>query len=207
LKQTARTRNLVTLGFASAAALAVAFAGGTGARAQIQPPIQTPKPAPDITLNPVPPSPTPSPTPAPRRGRGRAPSTASPKTPEPTATPTSPAYASLDGSWEVQVQYIDHTTYSYFDMRQTKDTLTGVWKYEGKSVPFDGTYDGRLIRMVAKLDKGNVTLSGYVENASDMVGLIDYGGGKTVAFTAEHRAAPNRNLLKRGVEPTPPPRH
>ena len=182
-------------------ALALAFGGGGGVRAQIPSPIQTPKPAPDITLNPVPPSPSPSPAPVGRRGRGRAPATSGPKSPEPTATPTSPAYASLDGSWEVQVQYSDHTTYSYFDLRQTKDTLAGTWKYDGKSYTFDGTYDGRLIRIVAKLDKGPVTLSGYVENASDMVGLVDFGGGKTVAFTAEHRAAPNKNILKRGVEP------
>jgi hypothetical protein len=204
LKQTAGSRNLVSLGLASVAALAVAFAGGSGARAQIKPPIQTPMPAPDVTLNPVPltPSPTPSPSPPPQRGR-RASTPGPAKTPEPTPTPTSPAYASLDGTWEVQVQYSDHTTYSYFELRQASETLAGSWKYEGKPYPLDGTYDGRLIRIVVKMTSGNVTLSGYVENASDMVGLVDFGGGKTVAFTAEHRAAPNKNLLKRGVEPTP----
>ena len=203
MKQTARSRNLVSLGLASAAALAVAFAGGSGARAQIKPPIQTPMPAPDVTLTPVPPTPSPTPSPSPPQ-RGRRASTPGPaKTPEPTPTPTSPAYASLDGTWEVQVQYTDHTTYSYFELRQASETLAGSWKYEGKPYPLDGTYDGRLIRIVVKMTSGNVTLSGYVENASDMVGLVDFGGGKTVAFTAEHRAAPNKNLLKRGVEATP----
>ena len=198
MKQTARSRNLVSLGLASAAALAVAFAGGTGARAQILP-IPTPTPAPNVTLNPVPPTPSPSPSPSPPPGRGRRASTPGPaKTPEPTPTPTSPAYASLDGTWEVQVQYSDHTTYSYFELHQATETLAGSWKYEGKPYPLDGTYDGRLIRMVVKMTSGSVTFSGYVENASDMVGLIDFGSGKTVAFTAEHRAAPNKNLLKRG---------
>jgi len=182
----------------------MAFAGGTGVRAQNVPPVATPTPAPQVTLNPVPPSPTPAPTPAPKRGR-RGSTPASPKTPEPTATPTSPAFASLDGTWEVQVQYMDRTTYSYFDLHQTADTLGGNWRYQGKSYPLDGTYDGRLIRMVVKIGSANVTLSGYVENASDMVGLVDFGNGKNIAFTAEHRAAPNKNLLKRGVEPSAAP--
>jgi hypothetical protein len=205
LKQTASSRNLLTLGLASAAVMALAFGGGTSARAQIQPPIQTPKPLPDVTLNPVPPTPMPAPTRAPRGRRGS--STPSPaQTPGPTPTPTSPAFASLDGTWEVQVQYPDHTTYSYFDLHQTADALAGNWRYEAKVYPLDGTYDGRLIRMVVKMGGGNVTLAGYVENASDMVGLADFGGGKSIAFTAEHRAAPNRNLLKRGIEPSAAPR-
>ncbi len=189
------------LGSIGACALLVAYLGGADAAAQIVPPnpVPTQSPYPRATLNPVPPtaSPEPTPSPAPRGRRGRPASPA--KSPEPTATPTSPAFASLDGTWEVQVQYSDHTNYGYFDVLQTTSTLTGDWRYQGKRFSMDGTYDGRLIKMVAKLPQGNVTLSGYVENASDMVGLIDFNDGKTpIAFTAEHRQPPSKNLLNRG---------
>jgi hypothetical protein len=185
-------------------AILVAYLGGADAAAQIVPPnpVPTATPIPSATLNPVPPtaSPVPTATPPPPRGRRGRPSPSSgPKSPEPTATPTSPAFASLDGTWEVQVQYSDHTNYGYFDVLQTTSTLTGNWRYQGKKFPMDGTYDGRLIKMVAKLPQGNVTLSGYVENATDMVGLIDFNDGKTpIAFTAEHRQPPSKNLLNRG---------
>jgi hypothetical protein len=192
------------LGSTCACALLVAYLGGADATAQIVPPnpVPTATPIPSVTLNPVPPaaSPVPTATPPPPRGRrGRPGPSSSPKGPEPTATPTSPAFASLDGTWEVQVQYSDHTTYSYFDLLQTTSTLAGNWRYEAKKYPLDGTYDGRLIKMVVKFPKGNVTLSGYVENATDMVGLADFNDGKPpVAFTAEHRQLPSKNLLNRG---------
>jgi hypothetical protein len=214
LKQTVPSRTVLSLGAVGTLALVLAFAGGTSAVAQrVPPPVPTATPVPDVTLNPVPPtaSPTPAPTAAPTpvprgRGRGRAtpaPASSAQKTPEPTPTPTSPAFASLDGTWEVQVQYIDHTTYAYFDLTQKLDALAGAFRYEGKKYTLDGTYDGHLIKLVAKMPQGNVTFSGYVENASDMVGLIDFGSGKSVAFTAEHRAAPIKNILKRGGEAPP----
>jgi hypothetical protein len=185
-------------------ALLVAFGGGGNAGAQSPPPpprpnpSATPLPTPTAALNPVPPTATPvpsTPSPAPR-GRGRRPAPSGSPTPEPTPTPTSPAFASLDGSWEVQVQYIDHTTYSYLIIKQTANVLSGSWRVDGKDNPLDGTYDGRLIRMVVKMPAGNVTLSGYVEGASDMVGLADFGKGNPTAFTAEHRAAPGKFLKK-----------
>jgi hypothetical protein len=116
-----------------------------------------------------------------------------PAGPSPSPTPTSPAFATLDGTWEVQVQHPDTTDYSYLTIKQDPSgVLSGLWKVGKISYPIDGTYDGRLIKVVAKEPSGDVTLSGYVETASDMVGLVDYGVGKgtPVAFTAEHRSRP-----------------
>ena len=182
-------------------ALLVVVLGESSAVAQQPNPVPTLMPAPNATLNPVPPTASPAPTPSPpQRGRARPlPTATAQRTPEPTPTPTSPAFASLDGTWEVQVQYGDHTTYSYFDLTQSAATLAGDWRYEGKKYVLDGTYDGRLIKMTVKFPQKTVTLSGYVENATDMVGLVDFADGKqTIAFTAEHRAPPSHNLLNRG---------
>ncbi len=205
LSPTTSSRTLVLLGTLSIVSALFISGVGTPAGAQAPPPAPTPPapqtlgtPGPSVTLNPVPPTPSPSAEPRGRRGRARpTPAPSGAKTPEPTPSPTSPGFASLDGSWEVQVQYIDRTTYSYLDVQQTTNTLAGFWRYEGKKYPLEGTYDGRLIRMVAKFPQKNVTLSGYVENASDMIGLVDFGDGKTVAFTAEHRARPKPILQRR----------
>jgi len=154
--------------------------------------------------------PTATPTGSPAaEGRGRkrarpAPAaSASPGNPEPSATPTSPAFATLDGTWEVQLQYIDHTEYSYLTIVQgTAGTISGTWKLAGTtSYPFEGTYDGRVIRMTVKEPIGNVTMSGYVEGASDMVGIVDLSLGKRdpTAFTAEHRASSKGSIFKKGV--------
>jgi hypothetical protein len=211
LEHVRRPRLLLPLAVAAALALAVAFAPVDGARVDAQAPAAASPPAvPSPPPPPAPPAESPSPsasgTPGDAflKGPGQTEKTAktarkSPKAtanPEATATPTSPAYASLDGTWEVQVQYTNRTDYSYIALKQGDNgALTGQWKIDGKMYPLDGTYDGRLIHMVAKGPGGEVTLSGYVETASDMVGLVDYGSGKTqVAFTAEHRGA--RTLLK-----------
>jgi hypothetical protein len=149
-------------------------------------------PSPSATL-----APTATPSPSGRRGRHRETTPSTPE-PEPSGTPTSPAFATLDGSWEVQLQYIDHTDYSYLDIKQgTDDTLSGVWRYEGKKYPFTGTYDGRLFNLLVAGPKGNLTWSGYVEAASDMVGTVDLGNtpDKT-AFTAEHRASSKGKFFK-----------
>ncbi|MBC5809847.1 MAG: hypothetical protein GIW95_03185 [Candidatus Eremiobacteraeota bacterium] len=202
--------------FLITAAFAAAMYVGT-ARVSAQAPPPPPRPNPSATSLPtsiplavpadVPvstpaPSPTTAPAPAPRRGRRGAPAgSPTPKgaaTPEPSPTPTSPAFATLDGTWEVQVQYTDRTTYSYFNIAQKGNDLSGTWKFEGKLYPFDGSYDGRLIKMTANLPQGPVVLQGYVEGASDMVGLANFSKGDPIAFTAEHRAPPNRNILKRG---------
>jgi hypothetical protein len=153
------------------------------------------------------PAPTPTPTPQPgKHHRGAAPSSTATATPEPTSTPTSPAFATLDGTWELQLQFINGTTYSYLTIaQQPSGTISGVWKIDGKNDPFEGTYDGRLIHMLVKRPTGNVTMSGYVEGASDMVGIVDLGtttgtgngNVSTIAFTAEHRGGNKTSIFKK----------
>ncbi len=157
------------------------------------------------TIAPAPtdvPSPSPSPAPRGRKGRPKPALPEATTAPEPSATPTSPAFATLDGTWEVQLQYIDRTEYSYFTLVQAPTgALSGVWKVGGKTYPLDGTYDGRLIRIVVKEPTTDVTISGYVEGASDMVGTMDLMGGKTdpTAFTAEHRPSSKGSIFKKGA--------
>lgn len=197
------------LAVAAALALAVALEPASRVGAQTppvpngtpaplaSPPAATPLPSgapiPSAPLTAVP---SPSPSPAPRsRGRrrgGPAPGATNSPEPAPSATPTSPAFSTLDGTWEVQLQYIDRTEYSYLIVHQTGTSeVSGTWKVNGKEYPFDGNYDGRLIRLLVKEPAGNVTMSGYVEGASDMVGQVDLGNGKgdPTPFTAEHRGS------------------
>ena len=238
-------RHLWSLGFAGALALVVALGPESGSRAGAQAP--PPPPVPNATLTPLPqtapaapndvtvptagpslsPSPAPSPapqeTPPPRRhgrhgGSAASPSAAATTAPEPTATPTSPAFATLDGTWELQLQYIDRTEYSYLKIVQTTGgALSGTWRLGGKNgatYPLTGNYDGRLIRLTASEPTGPANFNGYVEGASDMIGLVTFataGASPTpsaeapvapinandgVAFTAEHRGTPH-NLIKR----------
>ncbi len=192
-------------------------------------PAELPSAAPSL----APESPAPTETPAPRRHGRHARAAASPgatTAPEPTATPTSPAFATLDGTWEVQLQYIDHTDYSYLKLLQsTGGALTGTWHLAGKNgatYPLAGNYDGRLIRIVVTEPKGPVNFDGYVEGASDMIGLVTYGTSGSaspgpdasppgalspvvstntndgVAFTAEHRGKPSLDSSSER-----PPRH
>jgi hypothetical protein len=205
---------------ASTLALAVAFAPGPH-RVSAQsgpppPPVPNGSPLQPVTTpqaagNPAAlPSNAPIPTSAPSafpsaapstEGRGRRhrrESSASPE-PSPSATPTSPAFATLDGTWETQVQYIDRTDYSYLVIKQNATgEISGLWRVNGKAYPFDGSYDGRLIRLLVKEPSGNLTWSGYVEGASDIVGTIDFGQGKAdpTPFTAEHRAAAKNPFKK-----------
>ena len=227
-KQLRNARLLPSLGFALALALAIGLGPTSGTRAGAQgapppPPLPGPTPAPSELATPLPSSvpipsatPTASATQAGRRGRRRrgatpsesaSPGVTSTPAPAPTATPTSPAFATLDGTWEVQLQYIDHTDYAYLDVHQNSGgTLSGLWRAPGgKSYPFDGTYDGRLIKMTAKEPTASIVFSGYVEGAQDMVGLVDLGNGATsqTPFTAEHRGgssatgAPSRRRRKK----------
>jgi hypothetical protein len=179
---------------------------------------------------------SPSETPAPRGRRHRrggpaaTPGPSSSSAPEPTATPTSPAFATLDGTWEVQLQYINRTEYSYLTLAQTTGgALTGTWRLSGRNAahyPLTGNYDGRLIRLSVMEPAGPVNFSGYVEGASDMIGLAVFpvtassspspgvtaaastppgalspvaptNANDGVAFTAEHRGTPSHNVLKR----------
>ena len=191
-------------------AFALVLGTGSGVRGRVSaqqvatpPGPVTPSPGapPPSTLPAVPtaaPTPTPSPTGGRRHGRPAASATTEP---EATATPTSPAFSTLDGNWDVQVQRIDTTFYSRFTVKQDGSTITGTWFVNGKQVPLEGTYDGRLFHFVAKDPSGSSDLSGYVENATDMVGIVDNGKGNVpnanpLAFTAEHH----------GAKPTYPPK-
>jgi len=165
----------------------------------------SPVATPDLTTPEPAPTASPSPTPAPRGRRGRhsrpaASASATPTPPPaPTATPTSPAFATLDGTWEVQAQYIDHTDYSYFVLKQeSSGMLAGEWRVQKQVFQLTGTYDGRIIRFTASEPKVKVVFSGYVEGAQDMIGLIDFGVAKSdgTPFTAEHRPSPGHGFFK-----------
>ena len=103
----------------------------------------------------------------------------------------------------MQLQYTDRTYYSYFDLKQSPSgELSGRWRRDGKLYPLEGSYDGRNFKMVVKGPNGDYNISGFVEAASDMIGLVDDGKGKDpVPFTAEHRQPPARGLLRRGEGP------
>jgi len=225
LKHDCPQRLVPSLAICAAVAFAVAFGPttATGVRAQSAatppaPPVPNGTPrlstTPAANASPLPssqPVPTVAPSASPaakgRKGRGKAPADTKPAAvssanPEPSATPTSPAFATLDGTWEFQLQYIDRTEYSYLTIAQgAAGALSGTWKVNNKAYPFEGTYDGRLIRMLVKEPSGNVTMSGYVEGASDMVGIVDLGDAKAdpTAFTAEHRASPKGSVFKKGT--------
>ena len=206
-------------GFALLLGTTLALASRAGAQAPPPPPVPNPNATPLPTgaalptLPPLPtaaPTPAPTPTPAPRgKHKKAAAPAASPGGPSPTPTPTSPAFATLDGTWEVQLQYTDRTLYSYFDLKQSAaGALSGRWRRDGKLYPLEGSYDGRNFKMVVKGPDGDYNLSGFVEAASDMIGLVDDGKGKDpVPFTAEHRAAQPHGILRRGdtVPAGPPP--
>ncbi len=100
----------------------------------------------------------------------------------------------------MQLQYIDHTDYSYFDLRESAGgVLTGEWRVKDKPYPLSGSYDGRLIKLAVRQGPTTVAFNGYVEGASDMVGETDYQdkSGNQTPFTAEHRGGP---------KPSPKPR-
>jgi hypothetical protein len=165
---------------------------------------QVPQAPPTTTPTPLM-EPTATPTPAPRRGhhRGASPSSSSTPGPEPTATPTSPAFSTLDGVWEVQVQSIAGTSYSHFALHQDGSTISGTWQNSGKQWPISGTYDGRLFRLViTTAPNETLNLTGYIENSTDMVGIVDNGKGEVpyhnpLAFTAEHRAPYKPSMTNR----------
>ncbi len=105
----------------------------------------------------------------------------------PSSAPTSPAFATLDGTWEVQLQFIDHTDYSHFKLKQSGQSITGTWNVDKDEYPLEGTYDGRLFKFTVKQPSTTLQLSGYVETASDMVGIIVHEKGENTVFTASHR--------------------
>jgi hypothetical protein len=202
-------RQLVLVAVAALAVggTAVAEVGQSGPTAQVTPPpppppngsvatpgtlIGTPVPAatppkagPTIT-----PAPSSSPAPPGRRGRRS-------NTPEPAAsasdTPEPPQFSTMDGVWEVQLQPLTGTgraIYSHLYVTQKGDQLSGTWKRENnQTVPFTGTFDGRLFKLNSTDGKSTWTFSGYAENNSDMVGLLATADPKDkgTPFTASHR--------------------
>lgn len=175
--------------------LALAGCPSNGA-AQSAPPVPTatpvaaplPTPAATPAVTPAP-EPTAAPTPR-RRGHSDEPVDL------PTSAPTSPAFATLDGTWEVQLQFIDHTEYSHFALKQNGQSITGSWNVEKASYPLEGTYDGRTFKFSVKQPAETLALSGYVETASDMVGIIMHEKGPNGVFTASHRI-PQKPLFGR----------
>ncbi len=158
-------------------------------------PVLTPPPLPSITPSaPAVPSASPSP------GRGRHAKAAPAPTPSaPEETPSPPAFASLDGDWEFVESSATEDVYSRLILRQTGQQLLGTWKQKNKSYPVTGEYEnagGKSgIRLTATVDGKEWTMSGYVDNASDMIGILRDPNGKRIVFTANHRAAAKQELL------------
>ena len=175
--------NLRHLALAAVAVLAVAPVAVSRAVAQTGP-------GPAVSPAPAAASPTPEP-----RGRGRRASTPAPA-PQASAseTPAPPQFSTLDGVWEVQMQPLNPigtpTVYSHFYMTQKGNDLSGTWKRANNTtVPFTGSFDGRLFALTVKDGAHTFTLNGYVENFGDMVGLYKTEDPKDqgTPFTASHR--------------------
>ena len=201
-------RQLVLVGHA-ALALGGAAAAQVGASAsQVPPPTPPPPgggPTPSILIGtPVPAytpptivTPTPAPSPGGRRHRPEpSPSASASETPEP------PQFSTMDGVWEVAVQPVgQRTIYSHLYLTQKADQLSGTWVRNGKEkIPFTGTFDGRLFKLTAVAGSVTYTLNGYVENFSDMVGLLTANPPPTadargVGFTAAHRKASKDKVI------------
>jgi outer membrane protein assembly factor BamB len=135
------------------------------------------------------PAPAASQAPAGRRGRRAS-------TPEPAAsasdTPEPPQFSTMDGVWEVQLQPLgtSRAVYSHLAITQKGDQLSGTWQRENnQKVAFTGTFDGRLFKLTSTDGKTTWTFSGYAENYSDMVGLMQTADPKDkgTPFTASHR--------------------
>jgi len=209
---------LVYLGGACALALlSLAVAGAQQVAPTPPPPISpsvTQAPAAQL---PVPATPAvsapPTSSPAPR-GRGRR---APAATPSPSAsasaseTPAPPQFTTLDGVWEVEIQTRDKTLYYHWNLRQSGQAgadISGVWDRGGKppvKVSMNGTFDGRLFKFTATQGATQYTFTGYVENYSDIVGMMS-DGKKDTAFTAQHRKKEKGiNAIAPGGLPMPGP--
>ena len=178
--------NLRQIALAGLAALAV---GGTAVAAPLgQSAPASPAPAASPSA-----APGAGATPAPTGRRGRRAATPNPE-PSASETPEPPQFSTMDGVWEVQLQPLTgngRTMYSHLYVTQKADALSGTWTRTGnEKIPFTGTFDGRLFKLTATDAKNAVvTLSGYAENFSDMVGLMTTADPKDkgTPFTAAHR--------------------
>jgi hypothetical protein len=137
-------------------------------------------------------APSQSPTPEGRGRRGRGGPTKPSPEPSPSDTPEPPQFSTLDGVWEVAMQPLNgaRTIYSHLYVTQTGNTLSGTWRRTGKeTLPFTGTFDGRLFKITVTDGAATELLSGYEENYMDIVGLYTDGDPKHqgTPFTAAHR--------------------
>lgn len=149
----------------------------------------------------------------PPRGRRATPvptATGSPN-PNATETPAPPQYTTLDGTWEVELQMRAKTSYSHWSLHQSGSAgadVSGVWDRGGKppkKVTLTGTFDGRLFKFTATDGGTEYTFTGYVENYSDIVGLMNDGKGD-MPFTAQHRKKEKAiNQISPGAYPQAPP--
>ncbi|MBV8078762.1 MAG: hypothetical protein JO186_00120 [Actinobacteria bacterium] len=198
---------LAALALGGTAAMQVGQAESLGQASQVTPPpppapngnvatpgtlIGTPVPTAAPTLAPSA-APSTSPAPAGRHGRRSSGNTPAPEA-SPSDTPEPPQFSTMDGVWEVQLQPIDgtgKTHYSHLYVTQKGDELNGTWvRGTNDKMAFTGTFDGRLFKLTVTGPKNNtLTLSGYAENFSDMVGLLTTADPKDkgTPFTASHR--------------------
>lgn len=148
----------------------------------------------------------PSATPGPA-GRGRRRGGEASPSASPSETPEPPQFSTMDGVWELALQPLTGggVVYSHLYVTQKGDQLSGRWVRgnRGKHAKletsdFTGTFDGRLFKLTGTDSHASFTLAGYVENFSDMVGLLTAipngsPSGATPApgipFTAGHRKA------------------
>jgi hypothetical protein len=169
-------------------ALATLIATSTDAGAQATAP-PAPGPAPSASAGVQ----IPLPTAAPRGRRGSAQSSPAPSG-TPRGLPAPPQYTTLDGVWEVEVQTRAMTYYTHFDLRQSGagdagSDVAGMWDWGGKpdkKYPLKGTFDGRLFKFTVTDGKKDWTFTGYIENYSDIVGMVS-DGTTSSPFTAQHR--------------------
>lgn len=108
----------------------------------------------------------------------------------PKATPTPPADArkGLDGVWELQIQRGANTQYEHFNLKQSGNTLTGIYLTQHKKkFPLAGSVDGRNIRLVISLSDGTtILLEGRLDGTTDMLGMMT-DAKERVPFTAAYR--------------------
>jgi hypothetical protein len=177
------------LAFAGVLLISLLSLADAGAQQQQQQGVP-PTPAPALPTPTAAPTFNPTASPAPR-GRNRLNASPSP-TSSPSETPAPPQFTTLDGVWEVELQTRAHTYYSHITLRQSGaqgSDVSGIWDQGGnpdKKLPITGTFDGRLFKLTATLKENEYVFTGYVENYSDIVGMVS-DGKNDLPFTAQHR--------------------
>ena len=196
-----RSLSLVAIAVLALASSAVSLAQTAPGPAVTPPP--PPAPNTNATLGPIfgtpgptalpskAPVPTSPPTDAPRKSKRGGTATPGPNATA-SDTPEPPQFQTLDGVWEIQLQPLDgsRTKYSHLYVTQKGSDLSGTWKKDGKtSLPFTGTFDGRLFKLTLTDGAKTLVFSGYAENFGDIVGIWSDGDPKHdgVPFTASHR--------------------